>query len=128
MQLHSKPNLMSSNIRINKICQYCRSEFVAKTTVTKFCSDDCAKRAYKLRIRNEKLELAVKATENELSEMTPNLNSKEFLNINEAGQLLGSSRWTIHRLIKNGQLKATKLGSRTVISRKSIDKLFNNKQ
>ncbi len=116
---------MSSNIRINKVCQYCRSEFVAKTTVTKFCSDSCAKRAYKLRIRNEKLEEAIKKTEKEFSGVTSNV-TKDFLNINEAGQLLGSSRWTIHRLIKRGQLKATKLGTRTIISRKSIDALFQS--
>ena len=47
---------MSSNIRISKICQHCGQEFVAKTTVTKFCSDNCAKRNYKKRKREEKIQ------------------------------------------------------------------------
>ena len=47
---------MSSNIRVPKICQHCGTEFIAKTTVTKFCTDNCAKRAYKVRKRNEKID------------------------------------------------------------------------
>ena len=47
---------MSSNIRINRICQFCNEEFVAKTTVTKYCGDNCAKKAYKQRMRLKKLE------------------------------------------------------------------------
>jgi len=46
---------MSSNIRINRICQQCGSEFEAKTTVTQFCSDRCAKHNYKARKRVEKV-------------------------------------------------------------------------
>jgi excisionase family DNA binding protein len=121
-----KSETMSSNIRLNKICQFCGTSFTAKTTVTKFCSDNCAKRAYKVRIRNEKIGKAVKETEEQLLEINPLINSKEYLNIQEAGQLLGSSRWTIHRLIKSGKLKATKLGTRTIISRKAIDNLFQS--
>ena len=49
---------MSSNIRIDKICQHCGEEFVAKTTVTKYCGDVCAKRAYKARKRKEKIQAA----------------------------------------------------------------------
>jgi hypothetical protein len=44
---------MSSNMRILKICESCRVEFVAKTTVTQCCSDACAKRLYKIKKRNE---------------------------------------------------------------------------
>jgi excisionase family DNA binding protein len=117
---------MSSNIRINKVCQYCQSDFVAKTTVTKFCSDNCAKRAYKMRIRNQKIEQAEEITKTLSNSPNDDLNDKQFLNITEAGKLLGSSRWTIHRLIKSGQLKAAKLGSKTVIPRKFIDNLFQS--
>ena len=47
---------MSSNIRNEKVCQQCGNEFVAKTTVTQYCSDICAKRAYKARKKKEKLQ------------------------------------------------------------------------
>jgi hypothetical protein len=35
---------MSSNIRILKVCECCKQEFIAKTTVTQCCTDACAKR------------------------------------------------------------------------------------
>lgn len=117
---------MSSNIRLNKICQFCGSSFVAKTTVTKFCSDNCAKRAYKARVRKEKIKKALKQPKEPLLEIMPLISNKEYLNIQEAGQLIGSSRWTIHRLIKSGKLKAAKVGSRIIISRKAIDILLQS--
>ena len=42
-------------MKIPKVCQYCGQEFVARTTVTQYCSDNCAKRAYKKRKREEKM-------------------------------------------------------------------------
>ncbi len=46
---------MSSNIRLPKICQFCGVDFIAKTTVTKYCGDNCAQRAYKKPKREEKI-------------------------------------------------------------------------
>jgi hypothetical protein len=45
----------------------CRKEFIAKKTTSKTCSDNCAKRFYKLKIKNDKiaqvqLETAIKKT------------------------------------------------------------------
>ena len=47
---------MSSNIRINRICQYCGKEFEAKKTTSKTCSDKCAKMLYKQRQKEAKIE------------------------------------------------------------------------
>lgn len=113
---------MSSNIRIEKTCQFCHEQFIAKTTVTKYCGDRCAKRAYKKRKRDEK----IKATINEKPEtFTPILKEKEFLSIKETSSLLGVSRWTIHRLIKNGLLPSKKLGRRVIIKKQDIKKLLS---
>jgi hypothetical protein len=49
---------MSSNIRITRVCQYCGYEFEAKTTVTKYCSELCAKRNYKARKKEEKAKVS----------------------------------------------------------------------
>ena len=46
---------MSSNIRIPKICEFCNNAFIAKTTTTRYCSDNCFKKAYKARKREEKI-------------------------------------------------------------------------
>jgi hypothetical protein len=59
--------MMSSNIRILKICEYCKNEFIAKKTTSLTCSDDCAKRfyklIYKLKYRNSKIEQVELETE-----------------------------------------------------------------
>ena len=38
---------MSSNIFSQRICEECGNQFTTRTTVTRFCGDRCAKRAYK---------------------------------------------------------------------------------
>jgi excisionase family DNA binding protein len=54
-----------------------------------------------------------------------NLRDKEFLSVQEAAILLGASRWTIQRMIQREDIKAGKLGRRTIIPRSEIDNLFN---
>jgi len=116
-------NKMSSNIRLQKTCQHCGNRLTAKTTVTQFCSDTCAKRAYKERKRNEKIEVAIKE-ETEKALYNPAIAQKEFLTVEEACQLINASRWTIYRLIEKGELKAGKLGRSTRIPRAAINELF----
>ena len=55
---------MSSNIKITRICQHCGQEFIAQTTVTRYCGDNCAKRAYKARIKKQKIEASEVETQN----------------------------------------------------------------
>jgi len=122
---------MSSNLQIPKVCQHCGSSFVARTTVTKYCGDTCAKRAYKKRKRDEKIKAALVETQNEIqglqtsqSVQTSTLHYKEFLSVQEVANLIGASRWTIQRMIQREQLKAAKFGRRTIIARTEIDNLF----
>lgn len=115
---------MSSNIRISKICQHCGKEFVAKTTVTKFCGDMCAKRNYKKRKREEKVQKVNSLEKQQMDFNHSKVEEKEFLSIEETCSLLGASRMTIYRQIKKGTIKIAKLGRRTIIKRSEIDKLF----
>jgi excisionase family DNA binding protein len=114
---------MSSNIQIQKTCQHCGKRFLARTTVTKYCSDVCAKRAYKLRLRTQSVEQTIKKDieENILSKEKV---QKEYLSIDEACGLIGVSRWTIYRLIEKGIFKSAKIGARVIIPRVEIDRLF----
>lgn len=121
---HLPETTMSSNIRIEKTCQLCGKLFIAKTTVTKFCGHDCSRKAYKKTKRTEKIELAIEK-EIKTKVFNPMISSKEYLSIAETCQLLGTSRWTIYRMLQNGKLQHTKIGTRTIIARKEIDKLFN---
>lgn len=119
---------MSSNIRIKKKCQLCNSEFIAKTTVTKFCGDTCAKIAYKARKRAEKIQKAAKpkSSKTNSKDQVQDLQLKEFLSVKEAAILLGCSVKTIYRLIEIGQIKAVNLGQRlTRIKRTEVDYIFN---
>lgn len=133
---------MSSNIKIPKNCQYCGQAFVAKTTTTRYCSKVCNNRHYKQLKREEKINAALNEQLNSVktaksqnlqnlqsvqSSTFNNINLKEkaFLSVQEAATLLGASRWTIQRMIKRDDIKAGKLGRRTVIPRTEIDNLFN---
>lgn len=133
---------MSSNLKIPKTCQYCGQAFVAQTTTTRYCSKTCNSRHYKQRKREEKIQASLKnEIKNQSSAKSVNLQSlqskqnktdhfinlkeKEFLSVQEAAILLGASRWTIQRMIKREDIKAGKLGRRTIIPRSEIDNLFN---
>ncbi|AHW61036.1 DNA binding domain-containing protein, excisionase family [Draconibacterium orientale] len=120
---------MSSKIEIQKICEYCGKEFTAKTTVTRFCGHTCAARSYKQREKDDKIGLSNQHTNNQklfsLTELDQELiKQKDFLSIKETSSLIGVSERTIFRLLKNGTLQATKIGSRSIIHRSEINKLF----
>jgi len=116
---------MSSNIQVTKICNHCGNEFTAKTTVTQYCGDTCAKRAYKDRQRELKINKSndqVKAIKNKPVE---DLKHKEFLTAREVSILLNCSLRSVYYYIKSGKIKAHNLAERsTRIRRLDIDKLF----
>lgn len=116
---------MSSNIRINKICQYCGKEFEARKTTSKTCSDDCAKRLYKARKRAGKIEAAQAETQKIIDKPIEDLKAKEFLTVPDLARLLNCSKRTAYYLIDRGDIKAVNLSQRkTLIKRSEIDKLF----
>ena len=118
---------MSSNIRLTRICQHCEKEFIAKTTVTKYCGDNCAKRAYKVRKRNEGIQKSNIETVLIRSIPVEQIKLKEFLSVRETCLLLGASKPTVYRLINSGKLIAHKLTpKKTIVKRVDIDKLFHS--
>lgn len=133
MLLHNAP-FMSSNIQIPKTCTICGSIFIAKTTVTKNCSDVCRKRAYKLRQRELKIQTALSEQQTTLSETKKtvgrkpvqhqDLNDKQFMSINEISDLIGVSRWSIQRMLKRGEIPFKQFGRKKIINRQELEKLF----
>ncbi len=115
---------MSSNIKLQRICQYCGNEFTARTTVTQYCGDNCAKRAYKARQKAAKIEASDQQTKAIKNKPIEDIKAKEYLSIANACQLLGLSRWTLWRAIKKRELAAAKIGRSTLIKRSDIEKLF----
>ena len=116
---------MSSNIQIQRICDYCQKEFTARTTVTKYCQHRCAALAYKARMRNTKVKTSNKEVAQSVSIPIAKIQAKDFLSVEDACKLLGVSRWTISRAIREKRLKAVNLGKRLVIKRTEIDRLFS---
>ena len=132
---------MSSTIKLPKFCDHCGKAYIAQKTTTQFCSHKCASRAYKQRKREDKVNAEFKNQQEKIVAVTVpeqgqnlttaqagnhiNLREKEFLSVAETAQLVGASRWTIQRMIKDNRLPASKFGRRTIIKRTSIDNLFN---
>jgi len=118
---------MSSNIKVQRICQHCGKEFTARTTVTRYCGDNCAKQAYKARIRVAKVEISNIETQRIIIKPIEELKAKEFLTVRDVATLLSCSRRTAYRLIEQGNIKAVNLAQRkTLVKRSDIDKLFIN--
>ena len=110
---------MSSNMQILKICEYCTKEFIAKKTTTKCCSDDCAKRFYKLNKRNDKIaqaELKTEIRRQPKAFITENelrvIQAKQYLTLKEAAVLLNVSPLTLRRWTLDGKMQASKVGKK----------------
>ena len=117
---------MSSNIQVLRICQHCGTEFTARTTVTKYCGDTCAKQAYKARKRAERIEANNAETRRTISRPIEELNAKVFLSVKDVAALLGCSVRTAYRLIDNGTIKAVNLSERiTRVRRSELDRVLN---
>jgi excisionase family DNA binding protein len=116
---------MSSNIKVQRVCKHCGNEFTAKTTVTQYCGDRCAKLAYKARARGEKVEASNQETYQFKTQHIEALNAKAFLTVQDVAKLLNCSLRTTYRLIKEGNIKAVNISERkTLIRRSDIDSLF----
>jgi len=118
---------MSSNIKIQRICQHCGHEFTAHTTVTRFCSHRCSRAAYKQKVRDEKVNLSNKQTQKIKTQSIEVLKAKEFLTVRNVATLLNSSVRTVYRWIEQGNIKAVNIAQRkTLVKRSDLDKLFKD--
>src|SRR5690242_17201428 len=116
---------MSSNIQVQRICKHCGKEFTAKTTVTQYCGDACAKKAYKVRMKEAKISASDQETFLVKTQPLHHLKAKEFLTVRDLSILLCCSIRTAYRLINTGHIKSVNISERkTLIKRSEIDKLF----
>lgn len=120
---------MSSNIEVQRICQYCKHEFTAKTTVTKYCSHNCASRAHKERVRQNKIHQSNVYTRKVKFQSIEELQAKEFLTVRDVATLLQCSVRSVYYYIEDGTIQATNLGQRLIrIKRSDINKIFEAKK
>ena len=120
---------MSSNITVQKVCEFCGQKFTAKTVFTRYCSKQCNSRHYKQLATEEKAKvLNAQLTSTITSPVDTLVNtSQEYFEVNEAAQIMRISTRTLYRLIEMKKLKKKKLLSRTVILKEDI-KIFFAKQ
>ncbi len=114
---------MSSNIKIERICEWCGNRFMAQTTVTRFCSKRCAEHSYKERMRQKKM--ALSNMETNQSNLDRKSKEKDFLTPTETAQYLGVCRTYIYDSINRGKIKVTRIGRKTLISKADIQAMFD---
>ncbi|MBD5236297.1 MAG: helix-turn-helix domain-containing protein [Bacteroidales bacterium] len=114
---------MSSNIRIERICEWCGKQFTAQTTVTRFCSKRCSEHAYKERLRQKKISLSNQETAHNSREKESR--NKEFLTPSETARYLGVGRTYIYDCINRGKIKVTRIGRKTLVSKADIQAMFD---
>lgn len=115
---------MGSNIRISKICQFCNSEFTAKTIKTKFCSLTCGSKNYKKRSNEKKKEARRQEMKFMHAAGIEQLEKFEIFTIDQACLLMGISRRTLYRVISRNEIAIRKVGAKTLINRAEIDNFF----
>ena len=117
---------MSSNIKIRRICAWCKTEFIAQKTTTICCSHRCANLLYKQRKREAAVKANNQVVEKIIEEKTiEKIKQKPFLTITEAAAYLGVTRPTLYGYLKRGELKASRLGYKFLLRKEDIDNLFN---
>ncbi len=114
---------MSSNIKVERICEWCGKTFIAQTTVTRFCSKRCSERSYKERFRQKKM--AVSNQETATNTANHKWRDKDFLTPTQAAELLGIGRMSIYRYIRNGKIKVVRFERKTLISKADIQAMFD---
>jgi excisionase family DNA binding protein len=116
---------MSSNIQVQRICQHCGKEFTARTTVTKYCCHNCARKANKEKQKTQKIERSNSEIFHLKTKPAQELKAKEFLKVKDVAALLNCSIRSVYWYIETGKLKATNLNQRlTRVRRADLDRLF----
>lgn len=116
---------MSSKIEVQRICQQCGNEFTARTTTTLYCSHNCNRKAYKAKLKANKIEASNTETLKIKTQPIEEIKAKEFLTVREVARLLNCSHRSVYYYIESGSIKAVNLGQRiTRVKRSEIDKLF----
>lgn len=116
---------MSSNIAVKRICEFCLNTFIAKTTVTRYCSLKCNSRHAKKKVRDLKMKVSDLEVKQTAALIEVKQEPAEFLTVKEASKLLNICTRTIYNIIYSGKIKAVRLSDRKIIiKRTEVDKIF----
>jgi len=117
---------MSSNMSLKKICQHCGNVFTAKTTVTKFCSDDCAKKNYKLRKKQEAIASSNSETqkiilaEPKVKRDKIVIDEQELIDIKVLSAVTSIGERTLYRIVKDKEFPKIKIGRSLLFHKRTV--------
>ncbi len=119
---------MSSNLELKKTCNFCGEEYIARTTVTQYCSLKCAQKSYKKRKAEEKILTATQnnSINSKQSELISPIPNKEYLSVEELASLMGISRTTAYRFCVDKIIPCLKIKRKIFIRRKDVEERFDN--
>ena len=116
-------------MKIKKKCSFCGKQFYAQMITTKYCSHSCNQQHYRVKKKKEKLKNRASTVIRKIDEITYEseiikIQTQDYLSIKDVSALLGISRSTINRLLKNQSIKHIKFGSRVLIRKSELDQLL----
>lgn len=115
--------MTATSIKVKRVCEFCGKEFVSQKITTRFCSKECNRKAYKLRLRQRNVQQSERETE---AKPLSQLKDKDYLTVSEAAIILGLSRKSAYNLIYKGVLRATRFSEKlTIIRRSDIEAMFD---
>ena len=93
-------------------CAFCGKEFVVRSGMQKYCSEQCQTKAKEA--RKKKQRDFINAVEPVID-----VQSQEYLTFSKAAILMGCSRQYIYKLVNEGKLAASRISSRMAFIRKA---------
>jgi len=120
-------------MRIKKVCEQCGKVFIAKKTVSRCCSDECAKKYYKWKQRQQKVELASEQTKEKLQSPNPvpvanqGAVSQDLINIKTLSAATGISRASLFRLMQQDGFPRLKVGGKLLFNKERVLQYLTDK-
>lgn len=100
-------------------CPICGTAFTPKTINSRYCSEQCSRKAYKRKVAEEKRQQELDAIAESVSDNRP------YISVPEAIAIYGVAKSTLYRLIRQGHIPAINLGTRLLrIDRHKLESFF----
>ena len=119
--------MAGSSILIPRICEYCDKPFMARNVNTRFCCAACNNKSLRARRKREKEEQRQISLLDTKKEKIADIQTRPYISVSEAAQLIGVSKSTVRRMVRRGMLVGVNLGIRlTRIDRTQLEQLFTS--
>ena len=109
--------------KTERTCPICSTAFTPKTINSRYCSEQCSRKAYKRKVAEEKRQQELDA----IAESVPD--NRPYISVPEAIAIYGVAKSTLYRLIRQDHIPAINLGTRLLrIDRQKLESFFPPRQ